>query len=199
MKKLFLSLFIVAAFISGCKKDEAKPFETPVKASSENKTLLDSAVIFPSFGTNYELGSKLYFTKNGTITKLGCRAGNKGTFAVSLWDFETNNLLASTSITVTDSMHFTYKSITPVDVTMNKRYVVSMNLTSGGEAKNYWLLYKKNEAGTNIIFNVFPVTTGNTVIEDSRYAESSTPVFPGTVNSRWMFSAGADVQFEYTE
>lgn len=199
MKKLFLSLFIAAAFISGCKKDQAKPFETPVKAASENKTLLDSAVIFPSFGTNYEIGSKLYFTKNGKITKLGCRAGNKGTFAVSLWDFETRTLLASTSVTITDSSRFTYKDITPVEIVMNKRYVVSLNLTSGGNPKDYWLCYNKNSAGTDIEFNVFPVTTGNTVIEDSRYAVSSTPVFPGTVNSPWMFSAGADLQFEYTE
>lgn len=199
MRKFVVLMLLAAVFTNGCKKDKTVPSETPVKAASGNRNLLDSFVLFPSFGTSYEIGSKLYFTKNGKITKLGCRAGNKGTFAVSLWDFETSTLLASTSVTIEDSSRFTYKGITPLEIVKNKRYVVSLNLTSGGNPKDYWLYYKKNSAGTDIEFNVFPVTTGNTVIEDSRYAESSTPVFPGTVNSPWMFSAGADLQFEYTE
>lgn len=199
MRKFVALMLLVSVFTNGCKKAKTVPSETPVKAASENRNLLDSFVIFPAYGTHYEIGSKMYFTKNGKITKLGCRAGNKGTYAVSLWDFETRTLLASTSVTITDSSRFNYKDITPVDIVMNKRYVVSLNLTSGGNPKDYWLHYKKNTAGTDIEPNVYPVASGNTVIEDSRYTESTTPVFPGTVNSPWMFSAGADVQFEYTE
>jgi hypothetical protein len=154
--------------------------------------------LFPSFGSFYESGNKILFLKNGTITKLGCCSGNKGTFTVSFWDFETTSLLAATSITVTDTLQYFYKNITPISITANKRYVVSMNNSSGGSAKDYWIYYRKSGPGT-IYANIYPFTSGNVTYEDARFKETSSPSFHNSLLSPWSFICQADLQFEYTE
>lgn len=185
--------------MGSCKKDKTSTLsENPVKAAIVNPSLLDSFTLFPSFGSSYEVGLKIHFLKDGTVTKLGCRAGNKGTYSVSLWDYETTNLIASSNITVTDSLQYTYKSITPVSVSLDKHYVISMNTNSGGVAKDYWIFYRKISQGT-ISMNIYPFTSGNIIFEEIRSKETNTPTFPTLVSSPWNFIAQADLQFEYNE
>jgi len=199
MKKIIVINFILIGFLAACKKDKNPAnTETPAKAAVSNPALLDSFVLYPSFGSFYETGNKIFFLKNGTVTKLGCRSGNKGTFTVSFWDYETTTLLTSASITVTDSLQYFYKNISPVEVTANKRYVISMNTTSSGSAKDYWIYYRKSGPGT-ISANIYPFTSGNVTYEDARFKETSSPSFPNSLLSPWNFICQADLQFEYTE
>ena len=105
--------------------------------------------------------------------------------------------MASTSVTITDSSRFTYKDITPVEIVMKQTICCFLTWRVVAILKIIGYTTKKNSAGTDIEFNVFPVTTGNTVIEDSRYADPQHPI------SRYC-KLSLDVppeqtmQFEYT-
>ncbi|MFN8282714.1 MAG: hypothetical protein U0U67_05835 [Chitinophagales bacterium] len=181
-----------------CKKNKIKiNTEQPVQSASKTTSLLDSTRNFPGFAF-YEMGSKVYFSKPGKVTKLGCRAGATGKFVVSFWDFDSHELLAQTKVTITDKDKFFYNAVSPVQITANKRYVVSMNNNNEGIITDYWLCYRKSTVLPNEIeFNVYPLSVGSVTFEDIRSVESSTAVFPSTIISAWNFSAGADVQFEY--
>lgn len=199
MKKLIVCSLILLGFLAACKKDKnLATTENPTKAAIANPALVDSFVLFPSFGSFYESGNKIYFSRNGTVTKLGCRSGNKGTFTVNFWNFETASLLASANITVSDTLQYVYKNITPITVTANKRYVISMNNNSGGSAKDYWIYYRKSGPGT-ISPNIYPFTSGSVTYEDVRAKETSTSIFPDFTISPWNFICQADLQFEYSE
>jgi hypothetical protein len=106
------ALFLVLGMAISCKKDKATNvnFENPVQAASKNTTLIDSTRNFPGFDF-YEIGTKIYFSKAGKVTKLGCRAGNTGNFVVSFWDVESSALLAQTTVNVTDNTKYFYKAI----------------------------------------------------------------------------------------
>ena len=55
------------------------------------------------------------------------------TYRVALWDSTTKNLIVAVSVKVTDSTKFTYTDISPIPIVANKKYVVSINNTVGGE------------------------------------------------------------------
>lgn len=128
------------------------------------------SVISASTGS-WELGQKLFFSKNGKITKLGCKMANTGNFRVSLWAFATKDLIAATTVTITDSTKFVYNTVSPISVTANTRYVVSVNNTYNGVGWTYYLYIKKsNTTGASI----YPFTTGSVTYEALQEQSSAT-------------------------
>lgn len=188
--KLMTMLCIIALMAISCAKDKTK-IENPMQKVVTEKIVVDSSFLFSN--NNWEFGEKLYFSRNGKITKLGCMMGNKGNFRVSFWDEATKNLIAATTVNVTDSTKFTYNSISPVNVTANTRYVLSVNNTDGGNHKLYYVFRKK--AGGNI----FPFTSGSVTYEKHHETASSTSVFPLPNLSNSYITGVADLQFEYEE
>lgn len=188
--KLTTMLCIIALMAISCAKDKTK-IENPMQKVVAEKIVVDSNRLFSN---NYwELGEKLYFSRNGKITKLGCMMGNKGNFRVSLWDEATKNLIVATTINVTDSTKFIYNSISPVDVVANTRYVLSVNNTDGGNDKLYYI-YTKKTGGT-----IFPFTNGSVTYESHHETASATSVFPLPTISDTYFAGVPDLQFEYEE
>ena len=192
------ALFFVLGMVISCKKDKtiANSFENPIQAASKNTTLIDSTRNFPGFDF-YEIGTKIYFSKSGKVTKLGCRAGNTGNFVVSFWDVETTNLLAQTTVNVTDNTKYFYKAIEPIHIVANKKYIISLNTNNVGVSADYWICYKKEPNPDGIDFNIYPFSIGSVTFEEPRGKTSATAVFPSNPQSPWNFFAGADVQFEY--
>ena len=192
-----LAIVFVLGMAISCKKDKTTNviFENPVQAASKNTTLIDSTRNFPGFDF-YEIGTKIYFSKSGKVTKLGCRAGNTGNFVVSFWDVESSALLAQTTVNVTDNTKYFYKAITPIEIIPNKRYIISMNNNNDGVSADYWICYKKEANPDGIDFNVYPFSIGSVTFEEPRGKTSATAVFPSNPLSPWNFLAGADVQFE---
>lgn len=200
MKKLTFLFIICIGLLIGCGKDKTTTkTENPVKLALASKVAIDSVNGFEIPGS-FEQGNKIYFSKAGTVTKLGCRMYNKGTYTVTLWDFTTKNLIASTTVTVSDSTQFSYNSISPVSIVANTRYVISVNTSSGAGPKGYWLFFKKTSPGV-ISTNIYPFTSGSVTYEDFREKATSTTAFPDASSAFGQrFVAGVpDLQFEYTE
>lgn len=197
MKKLLFLLLIGVGILGGCTKKESGPTtktENPAQATISNNLVLDTFLAYGA--SSFEFGNKFYSSKNGKITKLGCRMPSVGSYRVSLWDFNTTNLITATTITVTDTSQFKYNDISAVDVTANTRYLVSINNTSSGVAKKYFLFFKKPGTST-----IYPFTTGSITYETLQEISSAISTFPSAVvNSDQQYFGGVpDMQFEYTE
>ncbi len=197
MKRLTLCFIICIGLLIGCKKETgpATKTENPAKATIEAGLVVDSVKAIGGT-TSFEFGPKLYFSKNGKVTKLGCKIANTGNFRVSFWDYTTKDLIAATTVNITDSTKFTYNDISPIPVTANTRYVISVNNTSGGVAKKYWLYIKKSNTTLN---DIFPFTTGSVTYEKNLYKFTSTSAFPTDDDFQYGIDGIADLQFEYTE
>lgn len=190
--KISAVLFLVLAAIS-CKKEESTTItENPMKATIAAKTVVDSFYTYQY--SDFEAGFRFYPSRDGKINKLGCQMRSKGNYLVSLWDFTTEALIASTTVNVTDTTSFFYNTISDVPIVANKNYVVSILIPSG----NYYNVYfkKPTVAGASI----YPFTKGNITIVDRRDAlDNPTPSFPTNVDFQWSIIGVPDIQFEYTE
>lgn len=196
-KYLFALILITIGLIAACKKEGTSKVKTenPMKTTIAQKLVVDS-VITQSSG-KFEFGYKFYASKNGTITKLGCRMPETGNYRVSLWDFATKDLISATTVAVSDTSKFTYNDISPVSITANTRYVVSINNTNGGVGKEYYIYFKKS--GASFVPNIYPFTTGSITYEDFREIASSISTFPSNLFSTYAIVGPADFQFEYEE
>jgi len=126
-------------------------------------------------------GYKFTPNTNGIITRLGLRC-DSGTRTVRLYDMS-GTVLASANVTAAGVSAWAYTDITPVSVTANTSYVVAVRSGSGNYCYN-------NPVTT-------PVTSGNIIINDSRYFSSS-DAMPTTVSSGSSGSmlGQADVTFK---
>lgn len=198
MKKLTLFFILSIGLWMACKKEESDPAtktENPAKATIDAGLVVDSVKILGGF-YSFEFGPKIYFSRNGKVTKLGCKIANTGTYRVSFWDYNTKDLIAATTVNVTDSTQFTYNDISPIPVTANTRYVISINNNSGGEPKKYYVFFKKSNIDGK---NIFPFTTGSVTYEKNLYVTSNTSTFPSEDDSQFSIGGIPDLQFEYTE
>jgi len=200
--KLILLLFVVVAACS-CSKTKVNtvtntttvttidtPFEAPVKSLFAKGGLIDSLAIYSS--TNYELGSEFFTSANGTISQLGCICPTKNkAYRVSLWNFTTNQILATVLVTPTDSLHFFYTGITPVNITANVHYVISVNNSVGGVALPFYLFVQKS---TPLNPLPFPYSDGDITFVNSYYEFSATTVFPDLNQNSYV--APADFVFK---
>jgi len=173
---LFLTIGI--ATTSCTKEDKPKTkTENPAKATIDAKSVVDTSYIFGL--SSFEFGNKFYSSRNGNITKLGCKMPQTGNYRISLWNFSTQDLIAATTVAITDTSKFTYNSVSPIAITSNVRYVISLNNTSSGTPKQY--------------------TSGSITYEDFREKSSTTSTFPSLTLSNWAIVGVPDLQFEYTE
>ncbi len=191
-----ISILFITATVS-CKKagkgGSPAPASdaTPMRAAIQAKNPADTIYQQPGSAANF--GYKFYPVISGNVLKLGCRMPVNGTYEVSLWDFDSKSLLAKVTVTVTSSTDFSYASITPLTITVNKRYVISVNNMSSGIAQPYYQLFKKPTTAINI----YPFTSGNIVIEAPYYKGGATSVMPDLNNtSDFPFIRGvADIEF----
>ena len=189
MKKLLFPAIaiVVTLTIFSCGKTTTPVTENPAKETIDSKVVVDSAFILNN--GDYEFGNQFYSSRNGMITKLGCKVASKGNFRVSLWDFITQNQIAATTINVTDTTVFIYNSISPITITANTRYVVSLN---NGSLPYYIYFKTPNYIGPSI----YPFTSGSITYIDFREIAAAAPTFPTTVGSQYIFGGVPDIQFE---
>ncbi len=198
MKKLLFQaiIIIVTLTIFSCSKTKSPVTKTenPAKATLANKLVVDT------FGVNnnqtFEFGNKIYFSKNGTVTKLGCKMASLGNFRVSFWDFTTQNLIAATTINVTDTTQFIYNTVSAITVTANTRYMLSINNSISGIKHPYYIFYKYPGSAS-----IYPFTTGSVTYESLQSKISASSVFPDSylVGDQVIFGGVPDLQFEFTE
>lgn len=162
---LMITLLVVAG---ACKKgDDVKPKENPMAS------LLSESGWTETIGNygNFEMGYTFSTSVNGKITQLGCKMPNPGTYTVSLWEKDTKKLLRQKSIEQSSPEKFTLVNVDELVVEKDKRYVVSVNNTIGGQAKSYYII--KNGSS-----NIFPLTRGSVLILSAVERGGMSTVFP---------------------
>jgi hypothetical protein len=126
--KYLCFLVILNSFLS-CKKDKEEAIvivkETPMKKIIQDQMIIDTNIVMEN--GSYEFGFKFYSSINGTITKLGCQMPEIGSYRVSIWEYDSKNLIVATTIKSTDTTKYTYNDISPLEIIANKRYAVSIN------------------------------------------------------------------------
>jgi len=164
--------------------------ETPAYSIIAKFSLIDTLPVFPVGSGSYEIGSEFYASDSGVITRLGCLCPIKdSTYKVSLWDFNSNTLLASANVTCADSTHFSYTSITPVYITANKSYIISYNNTVSGVGQGYYFPSLKSNSAL-----AFPFSDGSITFVNSYYVSSTSSVFPTILDNNYI--APADFVFQ---
>lgn len=137
-KIIFYTLLLLFFSLSCSKKTiTEQPSQFPMKLLIENGILdLQSTVNSPN---TFEVGYKFKTFKNGKITSLSIRVPANGTYRVSLWNFETQDLLVTQQIQSSNGLIST-ESISPITITSSVDYFVSVNTS------NYYIFNKGGAA-----------------------------------------------------
>ncbi|MBS1511923.1 MAG: DUF4082 domain-containing protein [Bacteroidetes bacterium] len=188
-----------------------KPFYGP------EETLLDS------FGRNhpalkfnvenaaqipYELGYVFQSSKKGQVTQLavrmprdGIQTGPELIYTVSLWDYDSQQLLAQTNITTVD-IRYTAKTLdNPVPIAANKKYVVSVFIKPVNKTQTSWSYYSMLLPGANnSAANFIPFTQGSLTLLNTQTGLTNVAAFPATTNYHKDIITGlCDIVFKATE
>lgn len=127
--KLFISILFCVSFLSfSCKKNGPvdKPAIFPVK-SLENSSSIDRQV-YHLVTEARELGFVFSANTDGKITQVGGIAFVPTTYRITIWDYDTEAILSTSNVNL-DSTGYKYYNITPLNITANKKYIISANYT----------------------------------------------------------------------
>jgi hypothetical protein len=188
-----VSILLLAVIFNSCAKSKSSPQsggpEMPFQTAVNDKSLINIKEAYSQNTGGSETGYKLHFLANGTVSQLGTDMASVGSYSVSFWNFNTEELLATVTVNVTDTSHFFYTTVAnPIAVTAGTEYVLSLHIPDVG-ADPHWLY--TNTSGANL----FPFTEGHVVAEEildliNLPAGNSTPVFPSTtytVDQAYLF------------
>lgn len=179
MKKLsylLLSSFIV---LSSCSKDDDKD-KTPMGDHAYTTYLLDEIQItehaFDEDGSSYEIGWVFDSEDGGKVVSLGGLFPASGTYTVTLWDADTEEILAQADVTATEG-ELAMESIDAVVIEAGKDYIVSYNTYNG---RDYYYLnpgvsifpleldgitvYNEVEASSDSEESVFPTNSNQSIV-----------------------------------
>lgn len=190
-------LLMIAIIISSCTKTDTKtitnvvttidsvtPIEMPVQSIIAKGIEADTGI---KESVTVEVGNEFFASDSGVITKLGGILTVKNlAYTVSLWDTTGAHLLAQTTITTTDTTKFVYAPITAVNISANKRYMVTFNSSPSGS----FLAYRHN-TGASV---VYPFSDGSITFTGAYYIASATPIFPTTLQPNFLIPV--DIVFQ---
>jgi hypothetical protein len=192
MKKyFFIAVAALALTTSSCKKDD--PVVTPPSPEASpilTAFLVNTPTTLTTTGSGgYEYGTKFSVTKNGKITKLGCKMPQAGTYRVTLWDASVTPavVLAQSSVTQAAGT-LTFNSITAAAVTTGKDYFVS--IWSNGQ----WYEIRKVGGGNF----TYPITQGSISIKGYSWIGASVadPIKFPTNNATDYIAGIPDFEFQ---
>lgn len=177
MKAICISLIclLCIAGLSTCKKSDAtKPAENPITSFITSETTIQSGV---RTSGPWELGIVFSVSVAGKITQLGTKMPEPGTYRVIVWDFDSKQLLRQKTIEQSSPDKLTLDAIDALALTVNKKYVVSVNSQSAGTNKKYAYTYKTG--GTEFM----PFTKGSVLVYNACYSSVATATFPNTTTN----------------
>ncbi|MCF0075006.1 hypothetical protein LZD49_31265 [Dyadobacter sp. CY261] len=178
MKNLWMYILSLAACLSGCHKNEgAKPAENPITTllSEEAQTL---KVV--GYRTNSFQESGIVFSSSlaGKITQLGSKLPDAGIYVVTLWDFDSGQLLLQKTVEQEIPDSLSLASTDAVPLTIDKKYVISINNRSGSRSQGSFNQAFKASGG-----NVLPATKGSITMHASRSGNGNIVAFPTSSNN----------------
>jgi hypothetical protein len=161
------AILSLATFCLSCNKYEAA--DTLPERAPMSSTFLgnpNNNVSITGVGP-YEYGFKFAVSKNGQITRLGCKMPKTGNYRVTLWDMSvaTPGVIAQATVVEPSDSTLSFADIVPVSVVMAKDYFISI------WSDNNWYRVTPPTPGF-----VYPITTGSIIIKG--YQWSSAPSTP---------------------
>ena len=154
------------------KKEETKPAENAITSFLADESTITSGVRVRGA---YELGVVFSSSVAGSITQIGSKMREPGTYRVIIWDFDTRQLLRQKTIEQTAPDKLVLDNLDALAMTPNKKYVISINNQSAGANKKYAVASKTGGA------DFMPFTKGSILVYNACYSGVSTPTFPSAV------------------
>lgn len=176
----YFILFLVV-FSSCSSDDEAtpeQPAQFPMKSLIESGVLdLQSTVNSPN---TFEVGYQFKTFKSGKIKSVSIRVPANGDFRVSLWNFDTQNILLTQPITSSNGLIST-ETITPIDIASSVNYFISVNTSD---------YYVFNKGGAVI----FPSDIGDVLIKGYGSYLGTSQMLPNTFSTT-AYLGMVDIEF----
>ncbi len=172
MKKYALLLVApLLVLFSTCKKENAPPEETALSGF-----LADSTSQFARGNYNrLELGYRFYASRKGRITKIGTRMPESGSYPVTIWDYDTRNIVVQQTIQQSQPNALTLQAITPFAVMPNKKYVISVFYGTVPQAA-YVIVSRDGSA-------LLPFTKGSVTVVNSQFRYADASLFPNNADN----------------
>lgn len=194
MKTFLLSTAILALTLTSCRKDDDTP-ATPIVYPEES--YLSNYISSSGFGQktanyvnsgNYEFGVAFTPTVKGNLKAISVKIPDaNSSLRVTIWDYNTKTVLRSEIINVTAANTVTTKSITPVALSKDTKYFISMN--SGD-----WF----NRTKTDNTATTYPITSGHITINEYAWISSLTTETKFPTNKDLTYYAG-DLDFTFQQ
>lgn len=132
--KIILASLSVLVFFSSCSKTDDDVVIVEATPQYPMKTLIEEGAMAlngtkVNWVNTYELGYEFKAFKNGKVTALGVRLPDNGEFRVTLWNSNTEEVLATQNVMSTSGL-ISFEDITPVQISSGTRYFVSVNTNS---------------------------------------------------------------------
>lgn len=118
-----------------------------------------------------EIGYQFKSFKNGQIIALGLRLPDNQEYRVTLWNAETEEVLATTQINSSAGI-FIFEDIEPINIISGVDYFVSVNT-------NDYYIVKNSEGGEQ---SVFPMESGDILLTGYGSNFGTAQVFPETIS-----------------
>ncbi|TGV03979.1 DUF4082 domain-containing protein [Flavivirga rizhaonensis] len=166
-QKLIWGLIIIGIFFNSCSKDDDEIEVVEATSQYPMKSLIESGHMQVNYQkvnspSTFEMGYKFKTFKSGKITALGIRVPNNETYRATLWNVETEAILATVMV-VSSSGLLSFEDIEPITIDSGTTYFVSVNTND---------YYQFTNAGNNL----FPIEMGDVLISGygSNYGTSQT-------------------------
>lgn len=185
MKNLWVCGLLLAASLASCGKNKAaQPAENPITTLLSEKS---QALIVLTVRSNGFRESGVVFSSSvaGKLTQLGSKLPDAGIYVVTVWDFDSGQLLRQKKVEQEIPGKLTLTDTDVVPLTINKKYLISINNRSGQRSQGSFTQAFKASGG-----DVLPATEGTITMYASRSGDGSTVVFPTSSLSQFSQIAG---------
>ena len=191
MKNLWVYGLLLMASLTSCTKKEAvKPAENPITTLLSEQAQTLKLVVYRS-NSFRESGVVFSSAVAGTLTQVGSKLPEAGIYVVTVWDFDSGQLLRQKTVEQEIADKLTLLDVDRLPLTINKKYVISVNNRSGQRSQGaYTQAFKASGA------DVLPTTKGSLTLHASRSGSGSTVSFPSSSVSQFILLTGfADFTF----
>ncbi|GAA3607471.1 DUF4082 domain-containing protein [Flavivirga amylovorans] len=187
-QKLIWGLIIIGLFFNSCSKDDGDIEVVEVEETTPQypmKSLIESGHMQVNYQkinspSTFEMGYKFKTFKSGKITALGIRVPNNETYRVTLWNVETETILATAMVTSSSGL-LSFEDIEPIVIDSGTPYFVSVNTND---------YYQFTNAGNDL----FPIEMGDVLISGYGSNFGASQTLPSTF-SEVSYLGMVDIKF----
>ncbi len=186
-QKLIWGLIFIGILFNSCSKDDEIDVIEVEEATPQYpmKSLIESGHMQVNYQkvnspSTFEMGYKFKTFKNGKITALGLRIPNNETYRVTLWNVETETILATAMVNSSSGL-ISFEDIEPITIASGTAYFVSVNTND---------YYQFTNAGNDL----FPTEMGDVLISGYGSNFGTSQTLPTTF-SETSYLGMVDIKF----